>query len=99
MPTSLNSCGDRSAGTEFDFPWELAGMFAIFWATPKTPCEMAEPGLIEVILSEPAFETTADIPPMTTPESLQEAATDCGTGDAHKEGIGKAPDMITDGDW
>jgi hypothetical protein len=98
MPTSLNSCGDASAGTELDFPIELDGMFAIFWATPETLREMAEPGLIEVVLSEPAFETTADKPPMTTPGSLQEAATDCGTGDAHKEGIGKAPDMITDGD-
>ena len=59
---------------------------------------MAEPSLDEEIFPEPAFEATADLPPITTPDSLQEAAAECGTGDFQGEDAGKAPDMIAECD-
>ena len=54
--------------------------------------------MVEAVFAEPAFVATAGIPPTITPESLQEAAADCGTGDAKGEDIGKAPDMMADPD-
>lgn len=99
MPTSSNRGASGAACTEVDFPLALDAIFAIFCATLNTLCDIAEPGLVEAVFAEPAFEATADIPPITTPESLQEAAADCGTGDAKGEGIGKAPDMMAGPDW
>ena len=98
MPTSSNGGGSGAACTEFDFALALDAIFAMFCATLNTFCDIAEPCLVEVVFAEPAFEATADVPPITTPESLQEAAADCGTGDAKGEGIGKAPDMMADPD-
>jgi hypothetical protein len=83
---------------ELDFLLGLDAILAIFCATLNTPCDIAEPSLVEVVFPESAFGTTADVPPMTIPESLQEAAANRGTGDAQGEGIGKAPDIIADSD-
>ena len=99
MPTSLNNCGSGATGTELEGLLGLDGIFAIFWATSNTPRDMRESCLVEEVWPEPAFDTTADIPPMTMPESLQEAVAERGTGDAHAEGSGKAPDMTADGGW
>lgn len=96
MPTSSNGGGSGAACTELDFPLALDAIFAIFCATLNTLCDIAEPGFFEAVFAEPAFEATADIPPITTPESLPEAATDCGTGNAEGEGIGNARDVVAD---
>lgn len=98
MPTSSNGGGTGAACTELEFPLALDAIFAMFCATLNTFCDIAEPCLVEAVFAEPAFEATADIPPITTPESLQEAAADCGTGAALGEGIGRAPDMMADPD-
>lgn len=98
MPTSSNGGGGESACTELDFLLGLDAIFAIFWAILNTPRDIAEPDLLEAAFPELTLDATADIPPMTTPESLQEAAADCGADDAKGEGIGKAPDMIADPD-
>lgn len=97
MPTSSNGGGSGSACTELDlFEWDA--ILAIFRAILNTPCDIAEPGLVEEVFLEPALEATADMPPMAMPESLQEAAADCGAGDAQGEGVGKAPDIVADPD-
>ena len=96
MPTSSNRGASGAACTEVDFPLALDAIFAIFCATLNTLCDIAEPDFFEAVFVEPAFEATADIPPITTPESLPEAATDCGTGNAQGEGIGNAPDVVAD---
>jgi hypothetical protein len=96
MPTSSNGGGSKSACTELDFLLGLDAIFAIFCAIPNTPRDIAEPDLFEAALSKLTFDATADIPPMTTPESLQEAAADCGPGNVQEEGTGKAPDMAAD---
>jgi hypothetical protein len=98
MPTSSNGGGSGAACTELDFALTLDAIFAIFCATLNTLCDIAVPDLVEAVFAEPTFEATADTPPITTPESLQEAAADCDTGVAEGEGIGKAPDMIADPD-
>lgn len=99
MPTSSNGSDGGAARSELGFLLDSDGMFAIFCATLNTPREMADPGLVEAAFLEPAFEATPDTPPMTIPESLQEAIADCGTGNAQGEGIGKAPDIIVGDDW
>lgn len=98
MPTSSNAGGSGAAWTELVFRLGVDAIFAIFCAILNTPRDIAEPDLFEAAFPEPTFEATADIPPMTIPESLQEAAADCGAGGPQGEGIGKAPDMIADPD-
>lgn len=98
MPTSSNGGGSGSACTELDFPVEFDAIFAMFRAILNTPCDIAEPGLFEEVFVEPALEATAEMPPIAMPESLHEAAADCGMGDAQGEGVGKAPDMIAEPD-
>ena len=98
MPTSSNAGGSGSACTELDFAFELDANFAMLRAMLNTPCDIAEPDLVEEVFLEPALEATADMPPMAMPESLQEAAADCGVGDAQGEGVGKAPDIVADPD-
>lgn len=98
MPTSSNAGGSGAACPELVFRFGVDAIFAIFCAILNTPRDIAEPDLFEAAFPEPAFEATADIPPMTMPESLQEGAADCGTGDVQGEGTGTAPDMIADPD-
>lgn len=98
MPTSSNAGSSGASCSELGFLLDSEGMLAIFRAILNTPRDMAEPCLVEAVFREPTFEATADMPPMTIPESLQEATADCGTGDAQGESIGKAPDIIADDD-
>ena len=96
-PTSSNNRGAEASETDLGCLPDAAGMFAIFCATLSAPRDMAEPAACALALRESALDRTADMPPITMPESLQDDAADLNTGDAAREDMGSAPD-ITAGD-